>query len=1114
MEGLIKLKKAGIIAFFLVAYTFSCPLIAQDSGNPEGYLKGYSRHLKGETFSYHSAQPDVNQAMLVRSLEKEMYIEWESQEVPGELAGKEATFVMMAAINVRPDGDSYHWDLLIDNEKQFTINTPSERNLAPVEWTGNKGFKLLFRPVMIDQHGDVHGYMFLTVPSSYTKPGKALNIKAIGESAGSRAFFIVYRYGMEPLLRLIPEQAIRNEDGSSYQQIRIEYVYMGSPLEVNIEAANISTRSMLKFGYNSVSGRIPVLDEPEDIEVSLKNKKTVIASDRFTVNPVKPRTIYLLHHSHTDIGYTHVQDDVKKIQWQHLENAIKYARASENNPEGARFRWNSEVMWAIESYMEENSPEKTGLLKEAIKKGWIEVNGLYAHMLSELCNTEELIRLTLPARKLAKETGITAESAMITDVPGWSWGLVPVLGQSGIKYLSLGTNHGHRIGHILDEWADRPFWWVSPSGEEKVLCWIHRNGYSMFHTGLNADKMPVEKVSTRIFDYLNQVEDAAYPYEIVPVRYSIGADNGPPDAGLCDLVMEWNRRFETPKLKISTVSETFSEFEKIYGDKLPSVRGALTGYWEDGAASSAKMTGLNRQAANTANIAGALKLISSGPGSIEKELFPIWKNITLYDEHTWGSWNSISDPLNEFTLSQWAVKSSFAREAALQSYKLKDNILGIDPAWRNPDGTRTSPLYRVEVINPHSWTAGGAVEIPPSWNIKGSVVKDEKGNIIESQLLSTGQLYYIAENIPAYGSKIYYFNKGVPVLSEAENSNTYIENDMFRLELDKETGSISSLYSKSIGRELVDKKSGLGLNTYQYVEGRLPVNVSGPEKPKIEIIEDGDLLSVIKVVSQGRGIRSLTSYYTLVKGVDRVYITNVCDKLAVYKQEGVHFAFPFYVPKGKVNIDLALGAYTPGAGQVKGACMNYYTPERWVDVSNQDYGVSLIPLDAPLIEIGEITTDPVAYGWLDKPKDSQLIYSYVMNNYWETNYLAAQDGIINFRYVIAPHRAFSSAFAEKTAMEENERLVIVPDPDRQKGRDSLFKIENNGVIVTTVIPDDDGYLIRLFNAGGNPQNLTISWKEKPEDVFFTDLDGKRSAGFEQGTLIPAWGLRTLKVLTE
>ena len=38
-------------------------------------LKGFQKEISGETINYHSPQPDANQALLVRSLDRKNYIE-------------------------------------------------------------------------------------------------------------------------------------------------------------------------------------------------------------------------------------------------------------------------------------------------------------------------------------------------------------------------------------------------------------------------------------------------------------------------------------------------------------------------------------------------------------------------------------------------------------------------------------------------------------------------------------------------------------------------------------------------------------------------------------------------------------------------------------------------------------------------------------------------------------------------------------------------------------------------------------------------------------------------------------------------------------------------------
>jgi hypothetical protein len=212
-----------------------------------------------------------------------------------------------------------------------------------------------------------------------------------------------------------------------------------------------------------------------------------------------------------------------------------------------------------------------------------------------------------------------------------------------------------------------------------------------------------------------------------------------------------------------------------------------------------------------------------------------------------------------------------------------------------------------------------------------------------------------------------------------------------------------------------------------------------------------------------------------------------------------------------MRIDLGCGMYRPEADQLKGACKNYYTPERWVDISNQVKGVTWITLDAPVIETGDITTDANAYGWVQEAKPSRTILSYVMNNYWGTNYKAGQEGKTLFRYVVIPHEMFISQDAEKRAAEESEPLVISIPGQGKKEKIPPLALEGRGIIITSLIPDDDGYLVHLYNACPGPSVATLKWKDVPKEVFFCDYDGNRTGEYSDNIMIPGWGTRVLRV---
>jgi hypothetical protein len=73
--------------------------------------------------------------------------------------------------------------------------------------------------------------------------------------------------------------------------------------------------------------------------------------------------------------------------------------------------------------------------------------------------------------------------------------------------------------------------------------------------------------------------------------------------------------------------------------------------------------------------------------------------------------------------------------------------------------------------------------------------------------------------------------------------------------------------------------------------------------------------------------------------------------------------------------------------------------------------------------LAEIRTDAIVTGWLEKAEPSGTLYSYVMNNYWETNYRAAQDDKVDFRYSLRVHGPFQEVDAQRFGLEHARPLV-------------------------------------------------------------------------------------------
>jgi len=893
-------------------------------------------------------------------------------------------------------------------------------------------------------------------------------------------------------------------------QVTVRYPY-AEPVEATLEVSGAPPTTLhLSPESQTVELLLPARERETQITTAVKVAGQTVAESREVVKPVRPWKLYILPHSHVDIGYTHVQTEVERKQWAYLEQAVELARRTADYSPEARFQWNSEGLWAVDSYLKQASTEKRRELIEAVRKGWIELDALYGNELTGLCRPEELFRLVDCARRLAKEHDLVIDSAMISDVPGYTWGIVPALAHSGVKYFSIGPNHVHRIGYTLADWGDRAFWWKSPSGERKVLCWMAGKAYSWFHNGRLGEIKGVEPRA--IFEYLSELDASGYPYDMVQIRYSIGGDNGPPDPNLPEFVKEWNAKYAHPKMVISTTGELFGEFERRYGDRVPEVRGDFTPYWEDGAGSSAEETALARNASERLVQAEALWAMLNPREYPAADFCAAWRNVLLYNEHTWGAHCSISQPDSQFTLDQWKIKQAFAREGASQSRKLVAAVL-------ESHKTAAQKVRTIDVFNTTSWARTDLVVLPPGLPLAGGAVKSTEGAAVPSQRLSTGELAVLAVDVPPLGAKRLLFGEGDPQpTGTAKAEGATLACAGVRLEVDAATGAIARLAADGLAGNLVGDDAGAGLNGYVYVPSRDPKDAVRSGPAKITVREPGPLVASLWIECDAPGCRKLSRELRVVDGLDRVDLVNVVDKEDVRTKESVHFGFAFNVPGGVMRMDVPWAVVRPEADQLPGACKNYFTVGRWVDVSNGDYGVTWATVDAPLVEVGSITVDvlPSVFepdNWIRHLEPTQTFYSYVMNNYWETNYKASQEGPVRFRYSIMPHGKYDPAAAARFGIERSQPLVVVPVDKSAPPARSLFRVEPESVIVSSLKPSEDrkAWMVRLFNTSDTPAKAMISWNPPAPKRVSTSSPFEEPGSELSGPIdLPGYGIATLR----
>jgi hypothetical protein len=909
--------------------------------------------------------------------------------------------------------------------------------------------------------------------------------------------------------------ALQKVNGQSTQPIVVTLRHFDAPQTASLQIENLVTQAVeLQRGAQTIKLDVPTVSAETIRILSIVANGKTVASSTVTLKPVRNLTVYILPHSHTDIGYTAIQTAIERKQVQNLVDGIAAAKRTANYPEGARFIWNVEVSWAAELYLHRLNEQQRAEFFDAVKQGQVVLNGMYLNELTGLCRPEELLELFRYATQLSAQTGVPIDSAMISDVPGYTWGTVTAMAQAGIKYFSVAPNWFDRIGTILREWANKPFYWVGPDGHSKVLVWIPFSGYALSHRYHDLSPKLVS-------DLAADLDQRGYPFDITYVRWAGHGDNAVPDPAICEFVKDWNAKYISPHFIISGTGEAFRAFEQRYGDKLPLVRGDWTPYWEDGAGSSSLETAMNRQSSDRLSQAEALFAMLK-PGAFPQPAFhDAWCNVLLYSEHTWGAWCSVTQPERKETIEQWEIKKSYADEADRQSRELLSRALQSDAS-----PTASGAL---EIINTLSWSRTELVTVPADLSSAGDRVLDNRDRAVPSQRLRSGELVFLAKDVPPFATQRYQVVAGKAFAKDrASARGAMLDSGKVRLRVDEKTGGIVELTTDETGHNFADTSSGEALNDYLYFLGDDLKNLLRNGPVKLSVGEAGPLVASLVIESDAPGCHTLRRELRVVTGQDHVELVNLVDKARAprpasgnYKdtegKESLNFAFCFHVPDGEMVVDIPLGMFRPEADQMPGACKNWLTAGRWVDVSNQRLGVTWVTLDAPLIQVGELSArllnsqkDPDV--WRKEIKPTHRLYSWAMNNHWGTNYRAYQEGPTIFRFILRPHRQPDPAEASRFANGFSQPLLV-----RQAGGDTpgapLLRVTPDDVLVTTLKPSDDGkaLIVRLFNASATGRTAKLEWgMRKPKAVFFSSTSERGETAVTGGISVPASGLVTIR----
>lgn len=613
---------------------------------------------------------------------------------------------------------------------------------------------------------------------------------------------------------------------------------------------------------------VPRAAAPREVTVRALIGGELVAQGPLVITKQREWHVFVVHHSHLDIGYTDPQGAVLRNHLEYLDGALALTGQTDHWPDDAKFRWTVESNVIAMHWLKSRPDGAVRKFTERVRQGRIEVTAFPYQLHTEACSGEELTRVLRFTRDLRDRYGIEVCSAMHTDVPGAVAGVVDALAQAGVRYLAAAHNWAGRSVPYLTggEKLGRPFRWRAPSGNE-ILVWFTDTPHGMAYMEGNTVGLAdgYELTEDLLPRYLGALASQAYPYgpeafgwyglpDDAPVKapdaldavhlrvQGAHADNAAPSLIPARVVRRWNQTWEFPRLRIATNREFFEHLERTgavrSGAVIATHEGDWTDWWADGLGSGARPLGYVRRAQSALRAAETLDAVSApgdgarADGAAQDAAYDAaYDKVALFNEHTWGAanpWQDAEEGIDSGGV-QWTLKSALA-------YQAHDEAADLLHASVRRFGARSGPaagaLASVLVVNPGPATRTDTVTlflpretVPMTVPVRladartGALVPHRESVVdpVDWPARPIGRnLRFVLDAVPALGHvRVDVLAAGCPPAEPSDlGRDGVIENEFYRVEFDAADGFIGSVFDKTAGRELVNRSALAGFGQY------------------------------------------------------------------------------------------------------------------------------------------------------------------------------------------------------------------------------------------------------------------------------------------------------------
>jgi len=352
-----QMKRSIFTCLFLIVSTL---ISAQQNENH--FLQGYEEEISGKRFGYHSIFPDVNTSLLLRGRSDFEALVWKTQVIPEDYSNDFITFIWVFGMDVT--ATPVDFNLIVNDKKWFSFSSSKVSQTGLKTIKGEAGSELSFNVTMLDKYEDQMGFVILKLPATAITRGEPAIIKIETPTENNNAWFMTFKTQVKEKIEIYQNKVVVKDAGQLFHSVSVDFIHIGEDAEATIEIGNIKAQALLKAGYNKVEINLPKAEKATNYSAQIQIGRKDPIQEEFTISPIKEWDIFLVQHTHSDIGYTRPQTEILPEHLRYIDNAIDFCDQTDDYPDDAKFRWTCETSWSVREYLRSRPQEQIDRLLE------------------------------------------------------------------------------------------------------------------------------------------------------------------------------------------------------------------------------------------------------------------------------------------------------------------------------------------------------------------------------------------------------------------------------------------------------------------------------------------------------------------------------------------------------------------------------------------------------------------------------------------------------------------------------------------------------------------------------------------------------------------------------